>query len=224
MGKFIDIQNEVIEKFRIDLCDGTKCQNDWSRTHAHPKKRRVCKWVQKNSILSTFTLFHEIGHIESNNGKMRRCEQEFHATVWAIEKCKEYGILEEVPDNIKKRYQDYIYRELERGIRRGGSGYPSKEELTLVWEFVQDDCSKISSVPEKKKEKETKRKRFVRVAEQRTQKVLDDLKALSKCAHPAVYEYSEEDIKKIFEAIDREVQLAKDILSGKNRFSLLNGK
>ena len=42
-----EIQNEVIKKYRIDICDGTRCKDgDWSRTHAHVKTRRVCKWKQ----------------------------------------------------------------------------------------------------------------------------------------------------------------------------------
>ena len=62
--------------------------------------------------------------------------------------------------------------------------------------------------------------RFIRVAEQRTQKVLDDLRVLGKCAHPACYEYSSEDIEKIFDAIERAVQDARDTLEGKKRFVL----
>ena len=86
-----DIQNEVVKKYRIDLCDGTRCKDgDWSRTHAHVKKRRVCKWKQANSIQSTFTLFHEIGHIMNNQSGMRRAEEEYYATVWAINECKKY--------------------------------------------------------------------------------------------------------------------------------------
>ena len=65
---------------------------------------------------------------------MRRCEEEYHATVWAIEKLKEYMLLNKVPDKQKELYQKYIYIELERGIRRGGNNYPTKEELTLSWE------------------------------------------------------------------------------------------
>ena len=68
--------------------------------------------------------------------------------------------------------------------------------------------------------KETKRARFIRVAEQRTQKVLDDLKALSKCAHPAVYELTEEDVEKIFAAIEVAVQDARATMTGQKRFSL----
>ena len=131
---FTEIQNKVIKEYRIDLCDGTKCKDgDWSRTHAHPKQRRVCKWKQANSIVSTLTLFHEIGHIETTTSKMRRCESEYHATVWAIDKLREYGILDKVPANRKEAYQRYIFMELDRGVRRGGNGYPTKEELTLKW-------------------------------------------------------------------------------------------
>lgn len=130
----IEIQNEVIKKYRIDLCDGTRCKDgDWQRTHAHPKQRRVCKWKQAASIVSTFTLFHEIGHIENNNSKMRRCEEEYHATVWAIDRMREYGLLEKIPDKLKSLYQRYIFQELDRGLRRGGSGYPTKTSLTLNW-------------------------------------------------------------------------------------------
>lgn len=132
--KFTEIQNEVIKKYRIDLCDGTKCKDgDWRRTHAHPKQRRVCKWKQSNSIVSTLTLFHEIGHIENNNSKMRRCEEEYYATVWAVDRLREYGILDKVSVKQKELYQNYIYNELDRGVRRGGKGYPTKQELTLDW-------------------------------------------------------------------------------------------
>ena len=131
--KYIAIQNEVISKYRIEICDGSKCQNDWQRTHAHVKQRRVCKWKQANSAESTFTLFHEIGHIETTTSSMRRCESEYYATVWAIDRMREYGIVDKVSDKTKKLYQNYILRELDRGLRRGGSGYPSKEKLTLNW-------------------------------------------------------------------------------------------
>ena len=119
--KYIEIQNEVIAKYRIDICDGSKCANDWSRVHAHPKQRRVCKWKQHNSIASTFTLFHEIGHVMTTKGTMRRCESEYYATVWALEECRKYGL--DVPDSIVQTYQDYIDREMDRGKRRGGTGY-----------------------------------------------------------------------------------------------------
>ncbi len=127
--RYVDIQNEVINKYRIDICDGTKCANDWSRTHAHVRLRRVCKWVRANSLESTFTLFHEIGHIVNNKSTMRRCEEEYYATVWAIDELKKYGI--KVPVKLIDRYQRYISLEMDRGIRRNGLGY-DENELNLV--------------------------------------------------------------------------------------------
>ena len=119
--KYIEIQNEVISKYHIDLCDGTKCKNDWSRTHAHVKQRRICKWKQTNSIQATFDLFHEIGHIMTTKSGMRRAEEEYFATVWAIEEAKKYDL--EIPQKTIKEYQDYIDMEKARGIRRGGKAY-----------------------------------------------------------------------------------------------------
>jgi predicted DNA-binding protein (UPF0278 family) len=116
---YADIQNDVIQKYRINLCFGDKCERDWRRMHAHVRERRVCKWKQANSVKATFDLFHEIGHIESNTSKMRRCEQEYHATVWAIIEMRKYGL--EVPASIISSYQEYINREHDRGVRRGGN-------------------------------------------------------------------------------------------------------
>lgn len=133
--RYVDIQNEVINKYHIDICDGTKCDNDWSRTHAHVRLRRVCKWVRANSLESTFTLFHEIGHIVNNKSTMRRCEEEYYATVWAIDELKKYGI--KVPVKLIDRYQRYISLEMDRGIRRNGLGYDENElDLVKYWEEV----------------------------------------------------------------------------------------
>lgn len=128
-GKFIMMQNEIIRRYHIDMCDGTRCKDgDWDRTHAHVKQRRICKWKQKNSIQSTFDLLHEIGHIETTTSKMRRCEAEYYATVWALKCCKEFGLA--VPQKIIDNYQDYINMEYDRGIRRGGK-LPDKNNFLL---------------------------------------------------------------------------------------------
>ena len=118
--KYTEIQAEIIKKYGVKVSIG--CPLSYrTRTHAHPKLRQVCKWKQANSIQSTFTLLHEVGHIETDKAWMRRAESEYHATVWALERCKEYGI--EVPEKIIKEYQDYIDDEKARGLRRGGTGY-----------------------------------------------------------------------------------------------------
>lgn len=114
---YIEIQNEVIKKYKVVIVENSTCK---TRTHAHcDGTRRICKWKQANSLKSTFTLLHEIGHIMTKTSKMRRCESEYYATIWALERCKEYGL--NVIINIIYEYQRYIYMELDRGIRRGGT-------------------------------------------------------------------------------------------------------
>ena len=76
-----DFQSAMIERYGIIIENNSKCH---SRTHVHVKEKRICKWKKANSIKSTFTLLHEIGHCENNNSKMRRCEQEYFATQWAL--------------------------------------------------------------------------------------------------------------------------------------------
>lgn len=98
-----------------------------SRMHAHLKERTVCKWIPKNSVQCTFDLFHEIGHIMTNNSSMRRCEEEYSATQWAIDSLKSYGVT--IPKRTIDAYQDYINDELNRGKRRGGSNYPASLNL-----------------------------------------------------------------------------------------------
>lgn len=75
------------------------------------------------------------------------------------------------------------------------------------------------------KEKETKRERFVRLAEARTNKIIDMLKLLGNCASKANYEYTDEDVRKIFTAIEREMKNARAKFNGSDnqkeeRFSL----
>ena len=71
---------------------------------------------------------------------------------------------------------------------------------------------------------ETKRDRFIRIAETRTNKILDMLKLLGNCASKANYDYSEEDVKKIFAALEKEMKATKSKFLGENvadeRFTL----
>lgn len=117
-----EIQADVISKYRIKIEEHSACR---CRMHAHVKERKVCKWHPKNSVQATFDLLHEIGHIETTTGKMRRMESELYATLWAFDRCREYGI--KIPAKTWEEYRDYIHMELDRGIRRGGSGYPEIE-------------------------------------------------------------------------------------------------
>lgn len=56
---------------------------------------------------------------------------------------------------------------------------------------------------------ETKNDRFVRIAEARTNKIIDMIRLLGNCSNKASYDYSKEDVKKIFTAIENELKIAK---------------
>lgn len=59
------------------------------------------------------------------------------------------------------------------------------------------------------KERETKRQKFVRLAESRTNKIIDMLQLLGNCSNSSVYDYTQEDVDKIFSALDSEVKEAR---------------
>ena len=70
---------------------------------------------------------------------------------------------------------------------------------------------------------ETRRQRFKRLAGARTNKILDMLKLLGNCSNTGNYEYSENDVKKIFNAIESEVKASKAKFiksTKKNKFEL----
>ena len=56
---------------------------------------------------------------------------------------------------------------------------------------------------------ESKKEAFQRLATKRTNAVLEKLRILGHCANPQFYEYSEEDVKKIFRATERELKIVK---------------
>ena len=75
---------------------------------------------------------------------------------------------------------------------------------------------------------ESKRDRFVRIVENRTNKILDMLRLLTNCANKSNYDYDEDDIKQIFAAIEKEVKATKNAFLGidykEERFSLKEKK
>lgn len=59
------------------------------------------------------------------------------------------------------------------------------------------------------KGQETKREKFVRLAEARTNKIIDMLQLLGNCSNSSVYDYTQQDVDKIFAAIETAVREAK---------------
>ncbi len=56
---------------------------------------------------------------------------------------------------------------------------------------------------------ESKHDKFIRLAEARTNKILDMLKLLGNCSNKNVYDYTAEDVDKIFSAIECSVKEAR---------------
>jgi uncharacterized protein involved in exopolysaccharide biosynthesis len=56
---------------------------------------------------------------------------------------------------------------------------------------------------------ETKREKFVRIAEARTNKIINMIQLLGNCSNQSLYEYTAKDVNKIFSAIQAELDEAK---------------
>jgi len=56
---------------------------------------------------------------------------------------------------------------------------------------------------------EPKSAAFRRLATRRTNAIIDRLRILGHCANPQLYEYSQDDVKKIFRAIESELRTVK---------------
>ena len=56
---------------------------------------------------------------------------------------------------------------------------------------------------------ETKREKFVRIEEARTNKIINMIQLLGNCSNQSTYEYTSKDVNKIFDAIQAELDEAK---------------
>lgn len=65
---------------------------------------------------------------------------------------------------------------------------------------------------------ETKKEKFIRIAEARTNKIIDMIQLLGNCSNQAIYEYTNSDVDKIFGAIEFELREAK------RKFNKIEGK
>lgn len=70
------------------------------------------------------------------------------------------------------------------------------------------------------RQRETKAERFVRVAEQRTQRVVDAIQSLSNCSSRVYYDYTQEQVEQIIAALETELRRLRSAFAGENRFTL----
>lgn len=69
----------------------------------------------------------------------------------------------------------------------------------------------------KTKHRSAKRERFVRIAERRVNNILDGLESLGKCSNKKNYEYIDDDIVKIFSAIDKKTKEIRSLYKNSNQ-------
>jgi len=70
-------------------------------------------------------------------------------------------------------------------------------------------------------ENETKEDRFKRLATARTKRILNDLRLLGNCANKSAYSYTQEDVTKVFSAIEKELKRVRTLFEEtKTEFSL----
>ena len=71
---------------------------------------------------------------------------------------------------------------------------------------------------------ESKRDKFVRIVENRTNKIIDMLRLLGNCANKSNYDYTDADVQKIFNTLEKELKAAKvkyiSVNSDEDKFKL----
>lgn len=73
------------------------------------------------------------------------------------------------------------------------------------------------------KKNNDKAENFIRLANKRTNKIIEDIEILGNLANKNQYEYTDEQVEKIFDAIDKELIATKESFKKKkpvNKFSL----
>ncbi len=91
--------------------------------------------------------------------------------------------------------------------------------------LIDGRAGKGNNKPMKKaaSKREGKWERFKRLAQRRTNRVLKTLRILGNCADKSRYEYTKEDIERIFTAVDRRLNKTKarfDLPTDKEEFKL----
>jgi ABC-type Fe3+-hydroxamate transport system substrate-binding protein len=56
---------------------------------------------------------------------------------------------------------------------------------------------------------ESKHDKFVRIAEARTNKIVDMIRLLGNCSNKKAYEFNKEEVSKIFNHLEKELKMAK---------------
>jgi len=64
---------------------------------------------------------------------------------------------------------------------------------------------------------ESRKERFNRIATKRTNDIIDKIRILGNCSNRSTYNYNEDEINKIFSAINKELRISKDRFTSKRK-------
>ena len=68
---------------------------------------------------------------------------------------------------------------------------------------------------------ESRKDRFKRIASRRTNEIIEKIRILGNCSNKSTYEYTGDEVLKIFKSIEQEINLAKAKFSNKrDKFKL----
>ena len=68
---------------------------------------------------------------------------------------------------------------------------------------------------------ESRSEKFKRVATKRTNELLEKIRILGNCSNKSTYEYTEEEVAKIFKSLEKQLEITKTrFLNKKNKFTL----
>ena len=70
---------------------------------------------------------------------------------------------------------------------------------------------------EKGRNSQERRERFIRIAERRVNRILDNFDSLGKCANKKNYEYNDEDVRSVFQAIEKKIKVIKALYQNSNK-------
>lgn len=132
MDKYQKIQRNILNDFCSDFILSF---TDEERAYCVLEDKTI--YLNRNDFLypsyrSLFDFLHEIGHIKTNVKSMRRFEEEYYATEWAIAQCSKYNVKLSCYD--KNDFDNYIMGLLHSCKNRKGKNIP--DTLTLNWEEV----------------------------------------------------------------------------------------
>jgi hypothetical protein len=68
---------------------------------------------------------------------------------------------------------------------------------------------------------ESRKERFNRIATKRTNDIIDKIRVLGNCSNRSTYDYTEDEINKIFSAINKELRISKDRFTSKRKKFIL---